>query len=83
MLVHGIGVEVSGGLKIEGWWGFHCCCFFILLQRETCLTSEIGEIGIQKTLVIILFLVNMLMHHEYAKLYSFYLSSHRKNWMLS
>lgn len=48
MLVHGIGVEVSGGLKIGEWWGFCCCCFFILLQRETCLTSEIGEVGIQK-----------------------------------
>lgn len=52
--------------------------FFSSLQREACLTSEIGGISIQKTLVPPLFLINLVMHHKYVKLCYFDLNSHRK-----
>lgn len=79
MLVHGTGVEISRGLKIGGCWGFCCCLFFFSsLQREACLTSEIGGISVQKTLVTPLFLINLVMHHKYVKLCYFDLSSDRK-----
>lgn len=57
MLVYETDMQVSGGLKIGGWWGFCCCLGFLSHCREACLTSETGEINIQETLVILLVLV--------------------------